>query len=163
MAAAGACAGRPWNGLAVEASSKRRLGRSMRRWWEMKKSAPRMGRLTLAIQKDWLMECPGANDRVIRRRPKVAISVPLAATKDWERGRDWSWAVAGKTLSSAPESTRKDFREAWSQMVIVLGEWEPAAETSNGRRTRFPGPVVLGLSGGVPGCLLYTSPSPRDS
>ena len=115
----------------------------------MKKSAPRMGRFMLAIQNDWLMEWPGARERVIWRRPKVAISVPLAATKGWERGRVWSWAVAGNTLSSAPESTRKDFREAWSQMVIVLGYWEPAVETSNGRRSRFPAPVDPLHEGGV--------------
>ena len=72
--------------------------------------------------------------------------VPPAA---WERGRVWSWAVAGNTVSSAPESTRKDFREAWSQMVIVLGYWEPAVETSNGRRSRFPAPVDPLHEGGV--------------
>ena len=78
------------------------------RWWAMKKSAPSMGRLTLATQKNCLMVCPGANDMENSRRPKVGISVPLAATRDWVRGSVWSWAVAGTTLLSAPESTRKE-------------------------------------------------------
>ena len=56
----------------------------------MKKSAPRMGLFTSATQNCWTIWWPGAKETVMSLRPKVAISVPLAAIRDWERGSVWS-------------------------------------------------------------------------
>ena len=78
----------------------------------MKKSAPRIGRRTSAIQKVCEIRCPEEKERLMSLGPYVAISEPLAATKDWVLGSVWSREVAGNKLSSAPESTRKYLREA---------------------------------------------------
>ena len=72
---------------------------------------------------------------------------PLAATRLDVRGRARSASVAGKTLSSAPESIRKCRRELASKMEIDEeedaeegdGKGLPAAATS-GRPVRFPEP-----------------------
>ena len=68
---------------------------------------------------------------------------PFAATRLEVRGRARSDAVAGKTLSSAPESIRKWRRELTSKIEIDDEEGEvngtPAAATI-GRPCRFPGP-----------------------
>ena len=78
-------------------------------------------------------------------RDRVAISVPLAATK----GRVRVWAVsmgdAGNTQASAPESTNMWLWLARSQIVIVFVDVLPAATTPNGRLARFLMPRSEGL------------------
>ena len=73
----------------------------------------------------------------------MGIVVPFAATRLEVRGQARSEAVAGKTLSSAPESIRKWRRELTSKIDREKEEGElngaPAAATS-GRPCRFPEP-----------------------
>ena len=102
-----------------------------------KKSAPKMGRFTVVIQKVWKVLCPGANEIAIRRLPNVLIADPLAATSSVVGGRDRSMLEAGKTHSSAPESTKKRCPEMRSLMEMVPVD-KPAAAIS-GRFCRFPG------------------------
>ena len=66
------------------------------------------------------MECPGQKYRRRSRFPYVAISVPLAATREGVRGSAVSWGEAGKTHASAPESTSRNCRLVRSQIVIVF-------------------------------------------
>ena len=60
-----------------------------------KKSAPKIGWRTVAIQKLCAIVCPGAKERVMDLFPKVWIVDPLAATRSEECGRDRSECKAG--------------------------------------------------------------------
>ena len=67
------------------------------------------------------------------------MSVPLAATRGAEGARCLlSDAEAGKTDSSAPQSTRKERPEWRSHTVIVFISIGPTAEIFSGRPVRFP-------------------------
>ena len=78
---------------------------------------------------------------LLRRRddPHVLMSVPLAATRGAEGARCLlSAAEAGRTDSSAPQSTRKEWPERRSHTVIVFFSPGPTAEVFSGRPARFP-------------------------
>ena len=75
------------------------------------------------------------------RFPHVLMRVPLAAIKDVEEVRCLlSAAEAGRTDSSAPQSTRKERPERRSHTVIVFFSDGPTAESFSGRPARFPRP-----------------------
>ena len=78
----------------------------------------------------------GPNDIVNVRLPYVLMEEPFAAMRSVVRSACLSLAEAGKTHSSAPESTRKARLEMLSLMEMVPREWPAAA--INGRPFRFP-------------------------
>ena len=100
-----------------------------------KKSAPRIGWSTVAIENLLLNEklCP--KETSISILPKVFMLDPFAATKSNVRGRVKSDDVAGNTHLSAPESTWKALleMESWTEMVPLV----PTAAI-NGQSARFP-------------------------
>ena len=93
-----------------------------------KKSAPRIGRVTLAIKKRCCTSCPGAKEIFRDRLPKVLIEEPLAAMRFVVFAWNWSVADAGNTHSSAPESTKNDLPERRSVMDMVPAEETEAEE-----------------------------------
>ena len=108
----------------------------IRRPCSVKKSAPKIGRLTVAIQNSWSKLTPGLKEILRDRLPNVLIYIPFAATRLvvwWQLN---SVEVAGKTHSSAPESTRKSRPEMWSRTEMVPCKL-PAAAIDD-RRARFP-------------------------
>ena len=121
---------------------------SISRPWVMKKSAPRIGRRTLAIQKLWRKGGPLPKETSIWRLPYVLIVEPLAAMRSVVRWRLRSLAVAGKTHSSAPESIRKERPEILSKIEMVPCRWP--AEAIDGRPCRFPWKKEV-----PPGCLSW--------
>ena len=102
------------------------------------------------------------------RRPYVGIVVPLAATRFEVRTQERSAGVAGKTLSSAPESIKKCLLKVNSKMEIEegtapeeeeegeedgVGNGKPAAAISD-RPWSFPEPKLEDAFG--LGCALDT-------
>ena len=82
------------------------------------------------------------------RLPHVLMRVPLAATNGVEVARCLlSAAEAGRTDSSAPQSTRKERPERRSHTVIVFFSRGPTAEFFSGRPARFPRPGAELLGG----------------
>ena len=115
------------------------LDMSMANRLEGKKSAPRMDFMTSAMCNSWVNAWPLPSRRDDLRLPQVLMSVPLAATRGAEGARCLlSVAEAGKTDSSAPQSTRKERPEWRFHTVLVFFSIGPAAVIFSGRLVHFP-------------------------
>ena len=99
------------------------------------------------------------------RFPQVLMRVPLAAINGVEAARCLlSAAEAGRTDSSAPQSTRKERPERRSHTVIVFFSHGPTAEFFSGRPVCFPKPRAEQAGWtrrGVPSCTPAGWPSYR--
>ena len=137
----------------VSASTSRLPFRSTRSELARRKSAPNKGRDTSAMMNSHLY-CFIAKHNVMVRFPNVRIVLPFAATKE-APGCVFRMAilVAGKTLTSAPVSTKNRLPEILSRTKSRPSVWLDAMAPTDAQPVRFP---AIHMAAGICEPLLQT-------